>query len=66
MRDGFGQCNTKGTLFMALLRACGVPCRIHGSTIDKKLQKGAMSGLVYRIAPREIFHSWVEVLLDGV
>ena len=66
LRDGFGQCNTKGTLFMALLRACGVLCRIHGFTIDKKLQKGAMSGLVYRLAPREIFHSWVEVLLDGV
>ena len=55
LRDGFGQCNTKGTLFMALLRACGVPCRAHGFTIDKKLQKGAMSGLVYRLAPREIF-----------
>lgn len=37
LRDGFGQCNTKGTLFMALLRACGVPCRVHGFTIDKKL-----------------------------
>lgn len=43
-----------------------MPCRVHGFTIDKKLQKGAMSGLVYRLAPREIFHSWVEVLLDGV
>ena len=38
LADGFGQCNTKGTLFMALLRSCGIPCRIHGFTIDKKLQ----------------------------
>mgnify|MGYP002241704325 CR=1 FL=1 len=37
LKDGYGQCNTKGTLFMALLRACGVPCRIHGFTIDKKI-----------------------------
>ncbi len=66
LSDGFGQCNTKGTLFMALLRSCSVPCRIHGFTIDKKLQKGAMTGIVYAGAPREIFHSWVEVLLDGV
>ncbi len=22
LKDGYGQCNTKGTLFMALLRAC--------------------------------------------
>lgn len=65
LADGFGQCNTKGTLFMALLRPCGIPCRIHGFMIDKKLQKGAMTGIVYRNAPQEILHSWVEILLDG-
>lgn len=65
LKDGYGQCNTKGTLFMALLRACGVPCRIHGFMIDKKLQKGAMTGFVYASAPREIFHSYVEVLVGG-
>ena len=65
LAGGFGQCNTKGTLFMALLRPCGIPCRVHGFMIDKKLQKGAMTGIVYRNAPQEILHSWVEVLLDG-
>ena len=65
LRDGYGQCNTKGILFMALLRACGIPCRIHGFTIYKKLQKGAMTGFVYRHAPDNIFHSWVEVFLEG-
>ena len=65
LADGFGQCNTKGTLFMALLRGCGIPCRVHGFTIDKRLQKGAMTGLVYRLAPRDVFHSWVEVYLDS-
>ena len=24
LKDGYGQCNTKGTLLMALLRACGI------------------------------------------
>ena len=62
LSDGYGQCNTKGTLFMALLRACGIPCRIHGFTIDKKLQRGAMTGIVYKNAPQNVFHSWVEVL----
>lgn len=66
LADGFGQCNTKGTLFMALLRACGIPCRVHGFTIDKRLQKGAMTGFVYRLAPKNVFHSWVEVWLEGV
>ena len=65
LSDGYGQCNTKGTLFMALLRACGIPCRVHGFTIDKKLQKGAMTGFVYRQAPQNVFHSWVEALLEG-
>lgn len=61
LNDGYGQCNTKGTLFMALLRAVGIPCRIHGFTIDKKLQKGAMKGLIYKLAPKSIVHSWVEI-----
>ncbi|HCA21122.1 MAG TPA: hypothetical protein DEO87_01955 [Lachnospiraceae bacterium] len=65
LKDGYGQCNTKGTLFMALLRACNIPCRVHGFTIDKKLQKGAMTGFVYKQAPNDIFHSWVEVYLEG-
>ena len=61
LRDGYGQCNTKSTLLMALLRAAGVPCRIHGFTIDKALQKGAITGIWYRLASQEILHSWVEV-----
>ncbi len=65
LADGYGQCNTKGTLFMALLRACGIPCRVHGFTIHKRLQKGAMTGLVYRLAPQNVLHSWVEALFDG-
>ncbi len=65
LKDGYGQCNTKSTLLMALLRACGVPNRIHGFTIDKELQKGAISGIWYRLAPQEILHSWVEVYVQG-
>ena len=65
LADGIGQCNTKSTLLMALLRAVEVPCRFHGFTIDKALQKGAITGLWYRLAPRNILHSWVEVFHDG-
>ncbi len=64
LEDGYGQCNTKGTLFMALLRACDIPCRVHGFTVDKQLQKGVMSGFIYENAPRNIFHSWVEVYFE--
>lgn len=65
LADGIGQCNTKGTLLMALLRAVGVPCRFHGFTIDKALQRGAISGLAYLLAPRNIIHSWVEIRFEG-
>jgi len=63
--DGYGQCNTKATLFMALLRAVGISCRFHGFTIHKRLQKGAVTGLFYLLAPANILHSWVEVQIDG-
>ena len=65
LADGYGQCNTKGTLLMGLLRAAGVPCRFHGFTIDKALQKGAITGMAYRLAPRQIIHSWVEVWFES-
>jgi hypothetical protein len=65
LADGYGQCNTKGTLLMALLRALGVPCRFHGFTIDKGLQRGVVPELVYPLAPRNIIHSWVEIHHNG-
>lgn len=63
--DGYGQCNTKGTLLMALLRALDIPCRLHGFTIHKALQRGIVPEAVYGLAPESILHSWVEVFHDG-
>jgi hypothetical protein len=65
LRDGYGQCNTKTTLCMALLRALGIPTRFRGLTIHKELQKGAVTGVWYYLAPAEIIHSWAEVWYDG-
>jgi len=65
LADGYGQCNTKTTLLMSLLRGCGIPCRFHGATIDKRLQKGVVTGLFYIVAPRDIVHSWAEVWFEG-
>jgi hypothetical protein len=60
LSEGFGQCNTKGTLLMALLRRCGVPCRFHAFTVDKHLQAGLMPASLLRRLPDSIIHSWVE------
>lgn len=65
LADGIGQCNTKGTLLMALLRALGIACRLHAFTVDKQLQRGVVPALVYLLAPRQILHSWVEIYWDG-
>ncbi len=65
LQDGYGQCNTKGILFMSLLRALRIPCRFHGFTIDKNLQKGAITGIWYFLAPKEIVHSWIEIYYRG-
>ncbi len=62
--DNYGQCNTKATLLMALLRALNVENRIHGFTVDKSLQKGVITGLAYRLSPKNILHTWVEVKVD--
>lgn len=64
LRDGYGQCNTKGTLLMALLRAVDIPCRFHGFYIDKVMQKGAVTGVFYLMTPRDIIHSWVEIMSE--
>lgn len=61
LNDYYGQCNTKGILLMSLLRKAGIPCRFHGFTIDKILQKGAITGLGYILSPKSIVHSWVEI-----
>lgn len=65
LTDGYGQCNTKGNLLMALLRALNIPCRFHGFTIDQQLQRGAIPDYIFWLAPKYILHSWVEVYFDG-
>ncbi len=64
LKDSLGQCNTKSTLLMALLRALEIPNRLHGSLVNKELQKGIISGLRYYFAPKNIVHSWVEVYIN--
>lgn len=65
LADGYGQCNTKATLLMALLRALSVACRLHGFTIHKQLQRGVVPEPFYTIAPDHLLHSWVEVRHNG-
>lgn len=65
LSDGYGQCNTKGNLLMALFRGLNIECRFHGFTIEQTLQKGAIPTYVFFLAPHYIIHSWVEVKYDN-
>lgn len=60
-----GNSITKATLLMALLRAVGIECRIHASSIDRYIYRGLLKGLSYSLCPRTCFHSWVEVNFKG-
>ena len=65
IRLGIGQCNTKGTLLLALCKAAGIPARLHFSLIRKDIQRGLFEGLAYRLLPPRLSHAWLEVELDG-
>lgn len=55
-----GFCNTKSTLLAALLRASGIPARVHFVTVNRKL----LHGLI-RPPARFVDHSYLEVFLEG-
>lgn len=65
LADGIGQCNTKATLIMALLRAVGVPCRLHGTKVTKVFQRSLMPKIMAKLAPPLIVHTWAEVYYNG-
>jgi transglutaminase-like putative cysteine protease len=65
IRSGSGQCNTKGSLFLALCKAAGIRARLHFSLIDKAIQRGLFTGVAYWLMPPKISHSWIEVEIDG-
>lgn len=65
IQSGYGQCNTKGTLFLALCKSISIPARIHFSLIKKEIQKGLFSGIAFWLMPKEISHSWIEIKING-
>lgn len=60
LRNGYGDCHTKGTLFVALLRCVGLPARLRFVTLSSEFLYGI-------IAPPDnvVIHAIGEVHLDG-
>ena len=61
LKKGRGQCITKTTLFVALLRGIGVPCRVHGWRVHKIVHKKRMPALVYAFSPKTTLFTYPEV-----
>ena len=61
VKIGYGQCNTKSALFIALCRAMDIEARIHFSLIEKEIQWGVFPKWIYKKLPEQLSHSWVEI-----
>ena len=60
LRAGRGDCHTKGTLFVALLRAAGVPARLRFVSLSSKFLAGIID-----VTQESITHAVGEVYLSG-
>jgi len=60
LEQGMGNCLTKTTLLMALLRAVGIPCRLRAAMISKVIHRGLLGEVSLLFSPRHLHHAWVE------
>jgi len=65
LKEKVGQCNTKTTLTIALLRAVKIPARYHCGSVSKTLFKNTIPKWAYPLAPQKIpGHCWPEVFIN--
>jgi len=62
---GSGQCNNKSIVFIALCQALNIQSKLFFSDIDRSIHRGFIPSWAYRLFPKRISHSWVEVNVDG-
>jgi transglutaminase-like putative cysteine protease len=62
---GYGYCNTKATLLVALCRATGITARVHYGWIDAQVMHGIFPFFAFPFLPKAGPHSWTEVELEG-
>lgn len=59
LRTGYGQCNTKATLLLALLRATGIPARLRACEVESAFQKELLPAGLRRLMPKHFLHTQV-------
>lgn len=66
LKEGVGQCNTKTTLTIALLRAINIPARYHCGSISKNLFENIIPKWAYPLTPELIpGHCWTEFFFNN-
>ena len=65
LKDGYGQCNTKVTLLMALARSAGIPCRVHCYKISREAQRNRIPSWLFFFAPKETLFTWPDFYIEG-
>jgi hypothetical protein len=65
LRDGYGQCNTKTILLMALARSANIPSRVHAYNITKDVQRGRHYAWLVFFMPRTTVFFWPEFFVNG-
>jgi hypothetical protein len=65
VESGFGYCNTKATLLVALCAAAGIPSRLHFGLIDAQVMRGIFPPFALPFLPKVGPHSWTEVQVEG-
>jgi transglutaminase-like putative cysteine protease len=61
---GYGHCNPKSRLLVALFRTAGLESYQHFVVIPKDILKGAIPASRYWMIPAELSHSYVEVKVE--
>jgi len=62
---GFGYCNTKATLLVALCRASGIEARVHYGLISTQIMRGVFPSFAFPFLGDSGAHSWTEVEIEG-
>jgi transglutaminase-like putative cysteine protease len=65
LKLGYGECITKTNVQVALLRAVGIPARIHWVMVQKKVLNGLVASIALRFITPEASHFWTECYLAG-
>ncbi|MFW5893364.1 MAG: transglutaminase domain-containing protein [Bacillota bacterium] len=60
-KQGYGQCNTKAVLLLALLRAAGVPARLRALDVESGFQKELVPKVFRPFMPKRFLHTQVLV-----